>query len=92
MTAANHPEWSVAGSDKGRDEGGLVLPFPPGGRDGQRRSDARWRFAASVRWVSAAEGEWLRRELAGVLRDLLVWAQEDMVGDEADSSGEERAA
>lgn len=91
MVDANRPEWSF-GSDAKRDEGGVVLPFPPGGRDGQRRSDTRWTFTTSVRWVGDAEGEWLRRELASVLRDLLTWAREDIAGDVVHDFREERAA
>lgn len=92
MADANRPDWRVAGLDAAREEAAIVLPFPAGGRDGQRRSDTRWAFTTSVRWVGGAEGDWLRRELARVLRDLLAWAREDMTGDAVHDTGEERAA
>lgn len=83
MNDADRPE----ATDVSSDDGGRVLPFPPGGHDG------RWTFSTDISWVSGAEGEWLRRELAGALRDLLVWAREDMVGDAVqDDEDEARAA
>jgi hypothetical protein len=88
VTGANGPEWSFEDLDVERGEGGVVVPFPRGGRDGQRRGDVRWTFATSVRWVGDSEGEWLRHELASVLRDLLAWAREDITR----GAGEKRAA
>ncbi|TWE27585.1 hypothetical protein [Prauserella muralis] len=41
--------------------------------------------------MGGADGEWLRRELAGVLRELLTWARDDMTGD-FQNDGEEQAA
>jgi len=92
MTAADRPNPADDVSGTGRDEGGRVIPFPPGGRDGLQKSHRRWRFTADVRRVDGTEGDWLRHELARVLRDLLTWAHEDMTGDGAQHDGEERAA
>jgi hypothetical protein len=97
MTSGSDPQRSDDRSDVERDEGGLVLPFPLGGRDGRQQSDASWTFTTKVSWVGAAEGMWLRRELASVLRDLLGWARQDMAADEVqgeviDDMGDERAA
>ena len=91
MTDANRPDWRITGSDAALEEAGVVLPFPSGGRDGQRRGDTRWAFTTSLRSVDGAEGEWLRRELARALRDLLAWAREDMTS-VVHGTGEERAA
>ncbi|MFD2400062.1 hypothetical protein ACFSVJ_29200 [Prauserella oleivorans] len=41
--------------------------------------------------MGGADGKWLRRELAGVLRELLTWARDDMTGD-FENDGEEQAA
>lgn len=92
VTSADRPERRDTGPGSGRDEGGRVLPFPPGGRDGLRRAEAGWTFTTNVRWIGGTEGEWLRRELASVLRDLLAWARDDMAGDVVQDDGEERAA
>jgi hypothetical protein len=65
-------------------------------RRGERRRHGhaeRWQFATEIRAVGGAEGEWLRRELAGVVGELLVWARDDMAVDvHPDPGDEERAA
>ena len=70
-------------------DGGRVIPFPRGGHGPLRRDDRDWMFTTEVRWVDGTEGEWLRHELVGVVRDLLAWAHDDMDGRHAD---ERRAA
>jgi len=60
------------------DEGGRVIPFPRVGRGPVMRDDRDWTFTTEVCWVDGAEGSWLRDELAGVVRDLLAWAHNDM--------------
>ncbi len=79
-------------TDSATDEGGRVIPFPRGGRDGIHRADGRWDFRTEVRWVEGAEGEWLRHELADVLRDVLVWARNDLADALPDDRQERRAA
>lgn len=69
-----------------------VIPFPRGGRDGRNHHDVDWTFTTDVRWVDGAEGDWLRKELAGVVRELLVWASDDMTNSEGEEPGEERWA
>lgn len=69
-----------------------VIPFPRGGRDGRNHGDVDWTFITDVRWVGGPDGEWLRKELAGVVRELLVWASEDMTNSEDEDPGEERRA
>ena len=69
-----------------------VIPFPPGGRKGRNRSEADWTFATEVRGVYGAEGAWLRKELAGVVRELLVWASDDMSTGDDGMHGQGRQA
>jgi len=52
-----------------------------------------WRFITRVRRVDGAEGEWLRRELAAVVRDLAVWCWHEVPGGGfVDGEDGERAA
>lgn len=92
MTAANPPARKNVTAASERDEGGRVIPFPPGGQEGLRPGTGRWTFTTDVRWVGGAEGEWLRRELGGVVRDLLAWARDDMAAEEFHGGEEKRAA
>lgn len=69
-----------------------VIAFPRGGRDGRDHGEVDWTFITDVRWVDGSDGEWLRKELAGVVRELLVWASEDMINSEDGDPGEERRA
>ncbi len=69
-----------------------VIPFPPGGRHGRNPSQADWAFTTDVRWVDGAEGEWLRKELASVVRELLVWASAEMNNSDDEHHGETRRA
>jgi hypothetical protein len=69
-----------------------VIPFPPGGRDGRNHSQADWPFTTNVRWVDGAEGEWLCKELASVVRELLLWACDDMNISDDERHGETRRA
>ncbi|WP_173139208.1 hypothetical protein [Kibdelosporangium persicum] len=56
---------------------GDVIPlFGGGGVRGQRNDEAR-RFETSVHYVTGHEAEWLRRELTGVVRELLLWARDE---------------
>lgn len=91
MNSAPSPDWGAAESEPVPADSGVVLPFPRGAPDGHR-SDIRWTFTTSIRWINDTEGEWLRRELATVLRELLTWAREDMNADVAQFAMEERAA
>jgi hypothetical protein len=70
-------------------EGGNVVPLPLA-NDG----DQPWRFASDIRLIGGTEGEWLQKEIAGVVRDLLLWAHQDMHRPEApdDRGGEQAAA
>jgi hypothetical protein len=68
---------------------GRIIPLPRVGRD----DGQRWDFTAEVRSVSGPEGQWLRRELSGVVRELLTWARDDMpTPGQVLGDGEERAA
>lgn len=78
--AANEPDVAKA------------IPFPPGGCGGRNRNQADWAFTTDVRWVDGAEGEWLRKELAGVVRELLLWACDDMNHSDDEHHGETRRA
>lgn len=61
---------------------------------GRTRPDAeRWQISSEVRPVGGAEGQWLRRELHAVVRDLLLWAQQDIATESpVNPEYEERAA
>jgi hypothetical protein len=48
-----------------------VVPLPP------RQATEAWTFTSEVNYADGVEGEWLRRELAGALRELLIWARDD---------------
>lgn len=91
VTTPDHP---VGTGDETREEneGGRIVPFPSGGRDGPWQGQARWVFTTEVRGIGGAEGQWLRHELAGVVRDLLTWARDDLTGSGIDDEGEKRAA
>lgn len=89
-TGADRPNRTDDTSRSENDEGGCVIPFQSGGRDGLRQSQVRWVFTTDVRRVGGAKGDWLRHELAGVVGDLLVWACDDMT-DGGHDEGEERA-
>lgn len=91
MTAADRPRRTHATSGPGRGKDRRGVPFPPGRSDSDQRRENRWELNSEVRWVGGSEGDWLRHELAGVLRDLLDWARDDMNGGDADDR-EERAA
>ena len=71
---------------------GQVIPFPPGGRDGRNHSEVDWTFSTDIHWVDGADGAWLRKELADVVRALLVWASHDMNDVAEGNRGEERRA
>jgi hypothetical protein len=55
-------------------------------------SSAGWTFTTEIDWVDGAEGEWLRHELAVVVRALLVWAWDDMSSGGAPQHEEKRRA
>lgn len=79
----------------GRDQRAQVVPFPPSGRGPGRHGGDQWDFRTEVHHVGGTEGAWLRQELAAVIRDLLVWAHEDMsrrVDQDHHHGEEERAA
>jgi hypothetical protein len=81
----NHDERQV---DLPVAEGGDLVPFAR-----PDRSDQSWRFASDVRLLGGVEGEWLQKEIAGVVRDLLLWAHQDMHRPAAgDERGDEQAA
>lgn len=90
MTGAGSSHRANRAAGRGHGEGGQIIPFPRGG-DGVPLDDDRWEFRTEVHWVGGADGKWLRRELAGVLRELLTWARDDMTGD-FENDGEEQAA
>ena len=92
MTGADRPLRRDNAADPVCDEGGRVIPFPRGGRHGVQRDDDRWTFTTEVHLVDGPESKWLRRELAGVLRDLLAWADDDMADDALQNDRQERAA
>lgn len=53
------------------------------------RDNARsWTFTTEVRSVTGEQGDWLRSKIAAVVRDLLLWAQDDL----RRNDGEEEAA
>jgi hypothetical protein len=91
VTAADRPRRTHATSGPGRGKDRRGVGCPPGRPDSRQRRENRWELNNEVRWVGGSEGDWLRQELAGVLRDLLDWAHEDMNGGGADDR-EERAA
>jgi hypothetical protein len=85
------------GLDHSHDEGQTELPVADGGNVvpfvRPDHSDQSWRFASDVRLIGGAEGEWLQKEIAGVVRDLLLWARQDMHRPAArDERGDDQAA
>lgn len=72
------------------DDDRYVIPLPPRGDDRCHNSGHGWSYTTEIQWVGGQEGDWLRRELAGVLRNLLVWARDDL--DSPGAHDEERAA
>nr|CEL17665.1 hypothetical protein [Kibdelosporangium sp. MJ126-NF4] len=80
-------------SSHGRDDNSdnVVVPLSLRRRDRSQRSDESWRFTATVHYVTGREGEWLSKELARAIRELLVWARGDELV-EADGQDEEQAA
>jgi hypothetical protein len=91
MTGSNQPPEKEQPTGPGSDEGRRVIPFPRRGQDQDTAGDP-WKFRTEVRSVGGAEGEWLRHELTGVLRDLLVWAYNDVAGNDWDDRQEQQAA
>lgn len=86
MTDPRHHEASEM-----RDEATRVVAFPAS-QQGNSAPRQGWAFDVDVRRVGGPEGEWLSRELAEVVRELLVWAYRDR-REEASSDDEgERAA
>jgi hypothetical protein len=91
VTAADRPRRTHATSGPGRGKDRRDVACPPGKPDSRQRRENRWELDSEVRWVGGSEGDWLRHELAGVLRDLLGWAREDMNGG-GDADGREGRA
>lgn len=56
-------------SESDRSDNVVPLPLHP--------ATAAWTLTSEVNYVDGVEGEWLRRELAGALRELLIWARDD---------------
>lgn len=75
-TSASQPQSAITSTPDGR---GDVIPFPCHGVPMGSVSSDRWEFQTEVRYVDGSEADWLRRELAAVLRALLVWARDDQV-------------
>ena len=90
MNAFGHPSEQDDAAMSGPDVG-QVIPFPRGGRDGRNHSEVDWTFTTDIHWVDGADGAWLRKELAGVVRALLVWASHDMNDTAEGHHGEEAA-
>lgn len=93
--------------ESGRNDDGVVVAFPtradtkpPDGGIGEEpwryrveRRSGGMEFTAHVTYVDGAEGERLRRELAAVTRELLVWAAERKRDRDRDTSTrQDRAA
>ena len=91
MSSSDRPHQR-ADAAAGEPDVAKVIPFPLGGRDGRKHSQPDWVFATDIRWVDGAEGEWLRKELASVVRELLVWACDDMNIRDDEHHGETRRA
>jgi hypothetical protein len=90
---AEHPNKSCQPAvDDADSTEGTVIPFPQATRNPNKHRTERWKLAVDVRGVGGAEGEWLRRELAAVVRELLLWAREDLSSSELSDDHEERAA
>jgi hypothetical protein len=87
VTGLNHRHNEVE-PEPPEAEGGSVVPFAR-----PDHSDRSWCFASDVRFIGGTEGEWLQKEIAGVVRDLLLWAHQDMHRSEApDDRGDDQAA
>ena len=90
MTGADDPPWSDTAVPSGDTGAGPVIPSPRGGCDGRSRVDDQWSVECEVRRVGGTDGMWLRRELASVIRELLVWAHQDRTRRVDDDPGEDQ--
>jgi hypothetical protein len=77
MTGPNRPPRRTDQTGPGRAHAGRVEAVHL--RPRARGSEVDWGFVAEVGWIGGAEGEWLRGELAAVVRDLLLWARDDQL-------------
>jgi hypothetical protein len=73
------------------DEAARVVAFPAT-EQGNSVPRQGWTFDVELRRVGGSEGEWLSRELAEVVRELLVWAHHDRREESSSDDEGERAA
>lgn len=92
MTGPDRLECNDIASAHTDDSGRVVVPLPRGRRDAARSGDDRWEFRTEVRRIAGTEGAWLRQELAAVIRDLLVWAHDDLSRQTSQDHGKEQRA
>lgn len=92
MTGARRPHDRHDGAGPGRARRDRAVWSSRDHRD-RGPGVEQWQFITEVRPIDGAEGQWLHRELAVAVRELLVWAREDMSSHvHSDQSDEEQAA
>ena len=93
MTGVGRPPQRQDASGPGRVNNDRVVRLrDKRGALDRRGRDEGWEVTTAIRRVGGTEGEWLRRELAGVVRELLAWAREDMTARSHQHGDEEQAA
>ena len=93
MTGPDRLEWNDTTPPRNDDSDRVVVPLPRRRSDAARLGEGHWEFHTDIRWIAGAEGTWLRQELAAVIRDLLIWAHDDISRHTDGPHGEdERAA
>jgi hypothetical protein len=87
MTDANDEQTNFTDED-----GCRIIPFPLH-RRGLRDADrGKWSFSTNVHAVTGSDAEWLRDQLARLVKDLLVWARADLEGATGNDAIEEEEA
>ncbi|GAA0651421.1 hypothetical protein GCM10010174_88980 [Kutzneria viridogrisea] len=76
--ALSGPRAPSDSADSARQSSGADATSPVRAQAASGRRGHDWTFSGHVDYVTGAHGEWVRRELAGVLCGLLAWAASEV--------------